>query len=70
MKRRVTSDELLAQLEWRRKQAQLEAAQLSARYPIEAAGARVAALVIGREIRRRKTLQTKARVRAHLQERR
>lgn len=72
MKRRrpVSADELLAQLEWRRNQAKRDAEQLHDLYPVEAAGAKTVALLLGREIRRLKTLRTRAKVRAHLSKQR
>lgn len=65
-RRTVSSDELLKQLEWRRKTAKIEADGLRDNYPVEAAGLAVVALLLGREIRRRKALRTRAKVAAHL----
>lgn len=65
-RRSVSSDELLKQLEWRRKAAKVEADRLRDNYPVEAAGLAVVALLLGREIRRRKTLRARAQVAAHL----
>lgn len=54
--RRVDRAELLKQLEWRKTEAKKDAERLRDSYPVEAAGAKVVATLLGREIRRLKAL--------------